>query len=98
VDCWENATLVEPPTPTDSIASQPHCNDVNIPYDVLLSKHTDLQSSHTALLSNVATFQSRISYYTNLYTYIEGGLTLKLAEFDSLKLANQRLKVINAAH
>jgi hypothetical protein len=93
LDCILNAGQVEPPTPTDSTSSKAPLDGDRIPYDELLSKYVDLQSSNTSLQSNVERLELQNNYWTKLYTYVEQGLTLKIAELNTLREENQQLKV-----
>ena len=95
LDCIPNADQVEPPTPTDSTTSKAPLDGDQIPYDELLSKYTALQSSNASLQSNVVTLQGQNDYWTKLYTYVEQGLSLKIAELNTLRAENQQLKVSN---
>jgi hypothetical protein len=90
LDCIPNA---DPPTPTDSTTSKAPLDGDQIPYDELLSKYTALESSNASLQSSVVTLQGQNDYWTKLYTYIEQGLSLKIAELNTLRVENQQLKV-----
>jgi hypothetical protein len=93
LDCIPNADQVEPPTPTDSTSSKTPLDGDQISYDELLSKYAALQSSNTSLQSNVVRLQRQNDYWTKLYTYVEQGLTLKIAELNTLREENLQLKV-----
>src|SRR5438046_9917525 len=85
LDSTPNPDPADPPTPTDSTTSKHPPDGDRLPYDELLSKYTALYSSNKSLHSNLATLRGQNDYWTKLYTYVEHGLSLKIAEFNAIR-------------
>jgi hypothetical protein len=62
-------------------------------YEDLLLSHNALRDSHRKLLSEKLEMQAKIDYWTNIYTYVEKGIAIKITEITKLKRQNTELKV-----
>jgi hypothetical protein len=81
-------------TPPISVTqTRPAAEENRIPYEELLSKHNDLQTLYANLLSEVTKLRSQNEYWMKLYTYVEKGIGIKLAETNKLRKENEQLKV-----
>lgn len=92
-DNTSNTAEIDLPTPTSSTSPQPLDNAENLPYDQLLLEYHSLQSSNKTLHLNLATQEAQNAYWMRVFTYVEKGLALKIAELDTLKGENQQFKV-----
>lgn len=79
---------------TFSISPVPNsAQDETLSYEELLLSHNALKESHQKLLSEKAEMQTKIEYWTKLYTYVERGITMKISELTTVKEENTELKV-----
>ena len=74
------------PSPTSTAA------DLN--YEDLLSNHIALQSSHNILQKEVCNLRIKNERWLQLFTQVEKGMSIKLAELDTLVIENHDIKVL----
>jgi hypothetical protein len=92
-DLTSNTAQIDPPTPTSATTTELPCNGERLCYDQLLQEYTSLQSANKTLELNLATQRAQNDQWVKVYSYVEQGLTLKLAELNTLRAENQQLKV-----
>jgi len=59
----------------------------------LVQRCVDMHIWQNKLLSTINSLQSQNKYWTNLYGFVELGLTKKLSEMEALRLENKQLRV-----
>ena len=68
----------------------------NLSYEELLSTHNTLKTSHQNLLLEKVEMQAKIDYWTRIYTYVEKGVAIKIAQMTTVKRENKELKVCSS--